>query len=332
MKLNHAQLEQHLSKSLAAIYIVSGDEILLKQDALQLIRKAAKNAGFNERIRITPEAGYDWEQLYSVLYSNSLLAEKRLFEFDFRDITPNKAASAILQEYAKKPLNDNLILIDLSKVDDKIAKSAWYKALESAGMAIAVWPIAREQLPQWINQRAKKYKLQFNPDAAKLLADYVEGNLMAAAQALEKIYLLRPEQAVDSALVKSVLTDESRFTIFDFIENLIAGDQTRSLHVLQQLQDEGIEPTLILWAITRELRLMADLAQQFKQGSSIDTLLQKYRIFGRRQAAVRHFIGKFSAQDCWQNLTHAMEIDQLIKGARPGNVWTAFQLFCLRFA
>lgn len=330
MKLTQAQLEPHLSKSLAAIYIVSGDEILLKQDVLQLIRKAAKQAGFNERIRITPEAGYDWEQLYSMLYSGSLLAEKRLFEFDFRDMTPNKVASAILQDYAKKPSPDNLLLIDISKVDDKIQKSAWYKALEGAGIAIPVWPIAREQLPQWISQRAKKYKLQINPDAAKLLADYVEGNLIAAAQALEKMYLLQPAQAVDTTLVQSILTDESRFTIFDFIENLIAGDKTRALHILEQLQGEGTEPTLILWAITRELRLMADLAQQHKNGSSFDSLFQRYRVFGRRQSAIRQFIGKHSAPACWQKLSHAAEIDQIIKGASPGNVWDALQLFCLR--
>ena len=330
MKLTYFQLEAQLAKKLSFVYIVSGDELLLKQEAIHLIRKAAKHAEFNERIRLTPEAGFDWEQLYTFLYSPSLLAEKRLIELDFRDALPNKTASQILQTYAEKPCADNLLLIDIGKIDDKIAKSAWYRSLEKIGMVVTIWPIPREQLPTWIMNRAKKYKLSFQPDAANLLADYVEGNLIAASQAIEKIYLLQPQGVVNAELITTILTDESRFSIFDFIENLIAGDKRRTFHILDNLKLEGTEPVLILWGITRELRLLAELANALKQGLSYESLFQKYRIFSRRQSAVRQFLNKFSAEDCWHYLKQATDVDRIIKGAMPGNVWDHLQLFCLR--
>lgn len=329
MKLNYFQLETHLAKQLSSIYIISGDELLLKQDAINLLRQTAKQAGFNERVRLTPEAGYDWEQLYSFLYSASLLAEKRLIELDFRNIAPNKTASQILQEYGKKPATDNLLLIDIGKIDDKIAKSSWYQSLGKAGIVITIWPLGREQLPQWIMQRAKKYKVIMQQDAANLLADYVEGNLAAAAQVVEKLYLLKPLKSVDTDLLKTILTDESRFSVFDFTENLIAGNQTRALHILENLKQEGTEPILILWGIARELRLLADLAQQIKEGAALEKLFQKHRIFFRRDAAMRKFLKKFTAPDCWHFLSRAGEIDKIIKGAAPGNVWEHLQLFCL---
>lgn len=330
MKLNYPQLEPHLAKTLSPVYIVSGDELLLKQDAVNLIRKAAKQAGCTERLRITPEAGYDWEQLYTLLYSSSLLAEKRLVEIDFRDHAPNKTAAKILQEYGEQPARDNVLLIDTGKIDDKTARSAWYKALEKTGTVIAIWPVPREQLPAWISQRAGRYKLQINHEAASLLADCVEGNLAAAAQTIEKIYLLQPQKTVDAELLKNILTDESRFTVFDLIENLITGDRARTLHILDSLREDSVEPVLVLWAITRELRLMADLAGQVKLGASQDSLFQKYRIFARRQPAVRRFLGRQSAQDCWDLLGHAAAIDCVIKGAAPGDPWDALRLFCLR--
>lgn len=330
MKLNAAQLETHLTKQLAAVYIISGDELLLKQDAIKLIRKAATSAGFSERLRITPEAGYDWEELHTLLHSNSLFASKRLVELDFRDISPNKVASKILQEYGEHTSTDNILLIDIGKLDDKISRSAWYKSLEKAGVMIAIWPIPREQLPQWIMNRAKKFKVQINHDAANLLTDYVEGNLTAAAQTIEKIYLLQPQTPVDAELIQSMLTDESRFTVFDFIESVVTRDKTRTLHILDSLKEEGTEPVLILWGITRELRMLADLAQQMKQGMSIDSLFQKHRIFSRRQPAIRQFLSRTTAEDCWQLLNHATDIDKIIKGAAPGNTWEALQLFCLR--
>jgi DNA polymerase-3 subunit delta len=330
MKLTYFQLEPHLTKTLAAAYIVSGEELLLKQDTSNLIRKAAKNAGFLERTRLTPEAGFDWDQLYSLLYSNSLFAEKRLLELDFSTITPPKQASTMLQEYAKNPSPNNVLLIDTGKVDDKMAKSGWYSALEKAGAAITLWPIPREQLPQWITQRAKRYKLTMTQEAASLLADYVEGNLIAAAQAVEKVYLFKPAQSVDIDLINTILADESHFTIFDFIENLIAGNKPRTLHILDSLLADGTEPVLVLWGITRECRLLAELADELKRGQTYENLFQKHRIFARRQPAIRRFLSKTSVKDCWRHLSHAADIDKIIKGAAPGNAHESLQLFCLR--
>lgn len=331
MKLTYPQLETHLAKSIASLYIISGEDLLQKQDAIQLVRKAAKKAGF-ERIRLSSEVCADEDQLYSSLYSVSMLAEKRLFELDFRESTPNKTANTILQAYAEKPLPDTILLIDCGKIDAKIAKSAWYKAFEKNGMVVTIWPIPREQLPQWIHQRARKYKLQFNPDAAQLLADYVQGNLIAAAQTIEKLYLLKLQKPIDIEMLQTILTDESHFTIFDFIDHFIAGDKKRSLHVLQNLQEEGIEPVLLLWGITRELRLLADYAKQIQQGLTYDQLFQQQRVFSKRQAPIRQFLTKFKVADCWRLLTHAAELDNVIKGAAPGNVWEGLQLFCLRMA
>ncbi|VVC76235.1 DNA polymerase III subunit delta [Aquicella siphonis] len=332
MKLTYFQLEPHLARQLAAVYIFSGDELLLKQDALSLLRKAARKAGFSGRVRIPPEAGFDWEQLYSLLYSTPLLAEKRLFELDFRDSGPNKAAAKILQEYAKNPVPDIILSLDTGKIDSKTAKSAWYQSLEKAGVVISLWPIPREQLPQWMIQRARKYKLSLQPDAAGLLADYVEGNLTAAAQAIEKIYLLQPQKPVDIELIQNVLTDESRFTLFDFIDSLIAGDTPRTLHVLEALRAEDTEPVLVLWGIARELRLLADYARRIREGCTYEQLFQQQRIFPRRQAAVRRFLDRFSAADCRGLLVHAAEIDRVIKGAVKGAAWDCLRLFCLRLA
>lgn len=332
MKLNSYQLETHLAKSLAPLYVVSGDDVLQKNDALQLLRKAAKAAGYTERLRLSAEVLADQEQLYSSLYSNSLFTEKRLLELDLRESTPNKVSGQILQEYAEKPAADTLLLIDSAKIDPKVAKSAWYKAFEKSGVVIAIWPVPREQLPKWIQNRARKYKLQFHPDAANLLADYVEGNLIAAAQTIEKLYLLKPEKNIDTEIIQTILTDESRFTLFDFIDSLLAGSKSRSLHILESLREEGLEPILIVWGITRELRILADLSKHIASGKTYDQVFQQQRIFPKRQPLMRRFLDKFSARDCWQLLSQAAELDRIIKGASPGNIWQGLQLFCLRLS
>jgi DNA polymerase-3 subunit delta len=331
MKLTYLQLASHLNQSLASIYLLSGDELLLKQEAIYAIRKAAKLAGFCERIRLTKDAGFEWEQLYLSLYSLSLFAEKRLLELDLRDTTPNQTASAVLKEYALQPNAENILLIDMGKIDDKIAKSAWYRALEKSGIVITIWPIPREQFPQWIIQRAKRYKLSLQQDGAYLISDYVEGNLVAAAQVIEKLYLLAAQAEISLDMIQSILADESRFTIFDFIDSFIALDASRTLHILESLRMNGTDPTLILWGITRELRMLATLSQDIKQGQSCEMLFQKHRIFSRRQPLVRQFLNRIPLKDCFHGISLAGEMDKLIKGAIPGNIWHSLQLFCVRF-
>jgi DNA polymerase-3 subunit delta len=341
MKLTYPQLENHLKKSLDSLYLISGDELLLKNEAIHLLRKTSGTAGFHERIRLTPEIGFDEEKLYSFFYSSSLLMEKRLLELDFRDATPNKIVTNMLTEYITHPSTQNILLILMNKIDYKITKTEWYQTLEKTGIVVTIWPISREQLPQWIMQRAKKYKLSFQPEAVQLLADYVEGNLLAAAQAIEKLYLLtmRIENLdqkkstsffIEAKMVHSVLTHASQFTIFDFIDSFIAGQISRTLHILDHLKIAGTEPALILWYLTREIRMMATLANEVKKGEMPEKIFQKHRIFYRRQAAIRRFLNRFRAEDCWEALLKAAEIDGLIKGVATNNVWQSLQLFCLR--
>lgn len=329
MKLNLQQLEQQITQKLAPVYLISGDDPVQKLEALQLLRKAARNAGFNERVRLAPEAGQE-DQLFSALHSGSLLSEKTLLELDFRHKAPAKAAAEILENYAASPSTSLLVLIDTAKLEDTAARSNWYKTIEKNGVVVTVWPITREQLPQWIITRAKRYKIVIQPDAAALLADYVEGNLTAASQAIEKIYLLKHDQPVSAELIQNILADESRFTVFDLAESMISPNKARTLHILESLRLDGTEPAIVLWSITRELRLLAEMAEARQQGISWDEVFKKHRIFSRRQTGLRSFLGRSSREACLDNLTHAAGIDRMLKGAEPGNCWDALQILCLR--
>lgn len=330
MKLNPAQLDQHLSKPLSPVYFITGEELILKNEALTQIRKAATQQGFTEKTRLSASEDIAWDSLHHLLQSRSLMGEKKLIELDFRNQTPPKSALPILEAYAKNPSNESLLIIELDKLDDKITKAAWYKSLESIGMTLTYWPITRDQLPGWLQQRAKKYKLNLQPDAARLLTDYLEGNLVAATHLLEKVYLLKPDNPITVDIIEPILNDESRYTVFDLVDVVLSGQPDKVCHVLDTLKEDNIEPILILWALTRELRLLAQLAHEYQQGSPFDALFQKHRIFAKRQPTIKRFIQKNQADSYLRHLSAAAEIDAIIKGAKPGNPWEALMLFCLR--
>lgn len=328
MKLAYPQLAFHLVKNLAPIYWVSSDESLLLQEAIEAIRIAANKMGFNERVSITAEAKNDWVKLlYTDAHNQSLFASKKIIELNLNHIKLNATNGKIFEEYASHPIKDTLLIISTTTLDAKIEKTSWYKAIEKTGVIISIRPISAEQLPQWLIQRAKKYNLQLTPQAAETLVTLVEGNLLAAAQELEKLSLLYPNQILDHLSIENAVMDNARFTIFNLADSALIGDHIRCLRILKNLIDEGIEPTLILWVLSRELRVLADMQIQLKQGAALPSLFSKARIWERRQAGFRAFLKRHPLNSCLNLLVRAAKIDRIIKGIETGNLQDELEIF-----
>lgn len=333
MKLSYPQLIPHLAKALAPLYFISSDELLLAQESVDAIRNAAEQAGFTERVAITAEPGMDIEKLiYENAHGLSLFATKRIIELNLCHIKFNQATGKIIESYAQKPLTDTILIIYTHKLDTKLEKSTWYQTIEKNGITLPLWPIQAEQLPAWIMQRAKKLNLTFTKTAAELLAHEVEGNLLAAAQEIEKLCLLAPNGTIDEHTIDAAVTDNARFDIFNLVDSTLIGNHQRSLRILRSLATEDTEPTLVLWALTREIRTLANMLTQIKQGIPLATLFTKFRIWDKRQPSVRAFIKRHQPATCWTLLLSAAKIDRIIKGSEIGNTWEELENLTLNIA
>ncbi|MES2219027.1 MAG: DNA polymerase III subunit delta [Pseudomonadota bacterium] len=333
MKITYPQFEQQINKNLAPLYLIHSDELLLVKEAVDLLRCAARKAGFDERISLSIDSGTDWGKLlHTEIYARSLFANKRLIELHLADTKPNPAANKILKEISAQFPADTLLLITANKLDSKTEQTTWYKALDKIGVTLPIWPIATAQLPGWIMQRAKKAGLTMTADAASLLALQIEGNLLAAAQEIEKLLLLDTGTVIDVDTITSAVTDSARFDIFNLVDSALLGDGERSLRILQHLQGEAAEPVLVLWALARELRTLAELQKQLQKGTALATLFSKYRIWEKRQPNVRHFLQKHPLPQCRDMLSDCSRIDRIIKGATPGNTWDALQQLTLKMS
>lgn len=319
MKLAVQQLEQHLAKTIAPIYIVSSDELLLVEETVASIKQAAQKNGYTERTLITADSGSEWHKtLHSSTHSLSLFATKQLVELNMHHTKFGANTTKSLQEYAEKPAEDTVLIIRTNKVDGKTEKSVWFKTLEKNSVFIPIWPVSSQQLPQWILQRAAKRNVKLSRDFAELIATQVEGNLLAASQEIEKLSLSNTTNPAE-------LTDNARFDVFNLVDSVLSGNRVRSLRILKSLAEEDIEPTLILWALTREFRTMAEIMHQTKQGTAFSSLCTKFNIFEKRQPAVRAFLQKNSIDTCWDLLIKSAAIDRMIKGVEAGNVWNQLE-------
>jgi DNA polymerase-3 subunit delta len=317
LRLSAEQLPAALTRGLAASYLVSGDEPLLVGEAGDAIRAAARAAGYADRRVFFIDRGFSWDELYHASRALSLFAERRLFELRMPNGKPDKGA-AQLTELVSDPPPDVICLVVTGKLDKKASDAPWVRAVEKQGVWVPVWPVDAKALPAWLRARAKILQVNLDPEAAQLIAGRVEGNLLAAKQELEKLSLLADGGTISADLVLRIVGDSARYDVFQLAQAAAAGDAARAFHVLLGLKSEGVEPTLILWALLRELR---GLWQAFER----DRLHSSHRGSGWNLAAAPspRALSRLQKMPLSKLLLQAGLADRVIKGLSAGDAWDA---------
>lgn len=332
MKLRADQLDTHLTKPLLPAYLVSGQEPLLVQETLSNIVKAAKAQHFSEHCVYHVETQFDWEKFLLDAFTRSLFSAKGIIELRFGEHLVNAAASKALQTYFERQLTHKILLIVVQKLEASTQKSAWFKCLEQVGASIHIWPIEKTQLPAWLAARARQKGLTLNSQAIATLADLIEGNLLAAAQAFDRLSLMTNHASISAENILQTISDQARFTIFDFLEALLVKDLKRTYRIFYCLKEEGIEPLFLLSLITKDLRLLARLNHAVSQGVSLEQTIKNLYLPPKKQALLRRILPHFPMQFCHLLIQKAIFVDQVLKGAQKGDKWQILSEFCLCFA
>jgi DNA polymerase-3 subunit delta len=321
LKIPLRQLSRQLERALAPAYLIAGEEPFLVDQGLEQIRAAARAAGFAERELHVVDRSFRWADLQASAGNLSLFASRRILELRMASPRPGDAGSAALCELAEHGDPDRLLLVAVgAKLD---SRSSWVKAFEEHGALVEVWPVDRGELPDWIAARARHLGVELSADAAELLADRVEGNLLAADQEIRKLALTLPGRAVGEAEILAAVSSSARFDVFRLSDAVLAGDSARALRVLAGLRAEGVEPTLVSWALTRELTMLARVSYAQAHGENIDNALARLGVWRRRQPAVKLAVRRYGAQRMMQFLRQAAEVDNVIKGNPPEPPWEA---------
>src|SRR5439155_21628210 len=197
MQLRPAQLAAHLASGLRPLYVVHGDERLLRSEAGDEIRAGARAAGFDQREILVAEPGFKWDAFEAANRNLGLFGERKLIDLTMPTGKPGAEGARVLEDCAANPSADTVTLITLPRLDRAAQTGGWFSALEQAGVSIAVYPLERGELPQWLRERLARQNQRVADDTLQFLADATEGNLLAAKQEIEKLALLLPEGQIE---------------------------------------------------------------------------------------------------------------------------------------
>ncbi len=336
MQLRFDALDTHLTKPLAALYVITSDEHLLALEAADKIRKTARAQGFSEREVLIVDRSFKWGELLAANQSQSLFGDKKLIELRIPTGKPGKDGGKALQDYSASLSPDNITLITLPKLDWQTQKAVWVASLQQVSVFIDIPLIERAQLPAWLSVRLAAQRQSANRECLDFIAERVEGNLLAAHQEIQKLGLLYPEGPLSFEQIHGAVLNVARYDVFKLNEAMLSGDTARLVRMLEGLQGEGEALPLVLWAVAEEIRTLLKLKSGVAQGRPLSQLTKEHRIWGPRERLIEPALRRLKLSTLESAMQEAAQIDKMVKGLRAkkfsGDAWDAMLQLGLKIA
>lgn len=344
MQLAANQLDSHLQKGLRSLYTLHGDEPLLIQEAADAIRSAARLQGFTERSSHTVAgAHFDWSEVLAAGGSLSLFADKQMLEIRIPSGKPGKEGSTAIQQLAEQSRgnDDTLVLVLLPKLDKLTKGSAWFAALEGAGVTLQLEPVERNALPQWLAQRLATQGQRVSDGEVgrrtlQFFADRVEGNLLAAHQEIQKLALLFPAGELTFDQVETSVLNVARYDVFKLSEAVLAGHLERVQRMLDGLRAEGEAEVLVHYTLSEDIRALKRVKDAMAQGRPLPMALREQRIWGVRERLFERVLPRLSDAALTDLLHAAHQVDGIVKGLKqpdwPTDNWQALHRLAMQLS
>lgn len=332
MQLDSNQLNQHLAKTLAPLYVLVGDEPLALSECLDAIRFAARKSGADERNSYIVERNFNWQQIYQFAQALSLFSSARILEIHIPNGKPGVDGGKALIQLCANLIPDTTTIIVLPTLERDAKNSAWFSALQKTGVVIDLKEVSPNRLPQWLAARLALQNQSTDEISLSFIAHQVEGNLLAAHQEIQKLALLYSAGEISHEAVREAVLNVSRYDAFQLGDAVLAGDTARVSAILQGLQDEGENAVAVMNPLMWVLRPLLRIKQAESRKENINTAMTNARIYGDRQSLVKRALSRLSLRQLEAALQKLCDIDKTAKGMMQGDAWLELSRLCFGLA
>ena len=312
------------------VILINSNEPLLLEEALDAVRPIFAEHGFAERVKHQLERGFDWSALGGAGQTMSLFSQRRLIELRVPK-SLDTASTKALTEYCDNPPADDILIVMVALLNKRQRATKWFQAVTVKSWVVDGYEISSEQFPRWLKERIQSRALRVENGVIELLCEQLEGNVLAAAQEVDKLQVLAKEGALTLQLVSESLADQARFDVYALSDMCLQGNLARVLRIKNRLQSEGVEPVIVVWALAREARTLCALAAGLRAGQNKAMLFKQHRIWSKRETLFNGALQRLSLHDCHRILEQVAHLDQTIKGQRTlqvGSAWFQIEQLC----
>ncbi|OAN18721.1 DNA polymerase III subunit delta [Photobacterium jeanii] len=328
MRVYPEQLKMQLDKGLHQTYLLFGNEPLIKQECGDQIKHIAQQAGFDERHSFTIDNQLDWNLVLDCCNAMSLFAARQIIELEIPESGLNTNQAKSLQEVSEYLHGDILLLMTGPRINKKQESSKWFKALDSNGLYLPCNTPDPRHLPRFIQSRCQQLGLTADHESVQMLAQWHEGNLLALAQSLQKLTLLYPDGQLNLVRLEDALSRHNHYTPFQLVDAVLAGQAKRGQRVLRQLEGEGVEATIILRTLQRELTQLYKMQEMGKKGTPLNQIFEQFRVWQSRRELYIGALHRIPYHRVVSLLRLLTQLEIQVKTDFDTNPWPALSALC----
>ncbi len=323
MKVYFRKLREALDGPLLPVYLITGDEPVQMRDAARMIRRRAKQEGFDRRELRIIERGFAWEEL-PTLCSPSLFGDQAMLDMRVLSGKPDATAKARLKEWCGQAPEGSLITLQVPRLDNRGLNEAWARAIDKVGLIVRIMPLDERETQQWLQGALRRFELEMGVCEVEYFLSCVEGNLLAAEQELQKLHILNGSGPVSLESLQRFLGQDARYEVMDLAMAMLQGRGHRIVGVARNLESEGHDPVATHAMLMREVRQLLALS---RQPSGLDSIFP----FTRRDA-LKRALNQHSREHFRAILKRFIHLERVVKGQGPESSWPAIQNACLAFS
>jgi DNA polymerase-3 subunit delta len=334
MELKPEQLaSRSATDPLYPVYLIAGPEMLRVLEAADAVRAQARAQGIGEREVFDADGrDFDWNTLDASFNAPSLFSARRLIEVRLPSGKPGKEGAEVISAFCANPAPDVILLITAGEWS-KAHQGKWADAIARVGAIAIAWSIKPHELSGWIESRLRAKGLRADRTAVQVLADRVEGNLLAAAQEIDKLVLLAEGKMLDAATMESLVADAARYDVFRLTDAMLAGQADHVSRMLAGLRAEGDVVAGLMPMVVKELLRTAALARVQARGGNLGAEMKAQGIWETKQAPFKRALQRHASPARWDRfVAEASRIDRIAKGRGDGDAWVAMERLLLAVA
>ena len=319
--------------ALHPVYLIAGPEMLRVLEAADAVRRQARAQGIGEREVFDADGrDFDWATLEATFNAPSLFSARRLVEVRLPTGKPGKDGAEAIAAFCANPPPDVVLLITAGEWS-KAHHGKWTDAISKIGMLAIAWAIKPHELAGWVESRLRAKGLRADRDAVQILVERVEGNLLAAAQEIDKLVLLADGDTLDAEKMEALVADAARYDVFRLTDAVLGGQGPQVSRMLEGLRAEGDVVAGLMPMVVKELLRTAALARAQARGANLASEMKAQGIWETKQAPFKRALQRHPNPARWDRFAaEASRIDRIAKGRADGDAWVAMERLLLAIA
>lgn len=323
MQIKQPALEKHLQQKIAPIYLLIGQDNYLIQEAQHTIKTAIQKKYTAEIKKFSIQTPEQWVDVLHEANSYSLFSDQVILDLSLEKKTLDAEGKHFFSDYLKS-INTRCFII-LQAPNLQIKPLQWLSSHDQVVIVLS-FPLDPETMKNWIAHQLKKHLFLYEPEVPHLIYQYTQGNMLASAQAIEKITLTQPNSIpLNAKSVLEHLSDQSEHSLYELVNAILSGLPELAIQILRKSAQNKTEPAFVLWILSHEIRRLFQLSNVSQKPIEFKATCAELKIWPNQSLLYQKSLKRFNHQFLSSLLHFCYLIDEQIKTNHTNTTWYSLE-------